>query len=48
MLSPMVFCASPHAELLLFTLDLQLTVAEGAPLLLKLVLTHLKEAHLST
>jgi len=36
----------PHAEVLLLNLDLQLTVAEGTPLLLQLTLTHLKELHL--
>ena len=36
----------PHAEVLLLNLDLQLTVTEGAPLLLQLTLAHLKEPHL--
>ncbi len=36
----------PHAEVLLLNLDLQLTVAEGAPLLLQLTLAHFKELHL--
>lgn len=41
-----VWLASPHAELLLLNFDLQLTVAEGAPLLLQLLLAHLKEPYL--
>jgi len=36
----------PHAEVLLLNLDLQLTVAEGAPLLLQLTLAHLKKLDL--
>ena len=42
-----VYLASPHAELLLLNLDLQLTVAEGTPLLLELLLANLKEPHLN-
>ncbi len=36
----------PHAEVLLLNLKLQLTVAEGAPLLLQLTLAHLKKLDL--
>ena len=39
---------SPHAEVLLFNLDLQLTIAEGTPLLLQLILTHLNKLHLNS
>ncbi len=38
--------AVPHAEVLLFNLDLQLTIAEGAPLLLQVTFAHLEELHL--
>ena len=36
----------PHAEVLLLNLNLQLTIAEGTPLLFQLTLTHFKELHL--
>ena len=37
---------SPHAEVLLLNLDLQLAIAEGTPLHLQLFFIDLKEAHL--